>query len=350
MSIETITDQMTLISLDVRIWSGRKKLRAEDLRRPDGPQAELPPDDLVSLGSKRVCNPDALNVFHRLKKQAERACINRGTRFLGGFAVPNEEVEKVTEEIERLRAVFQDERSKFLAAYDQEIESWVAQHPGWQEAIRNAIEPAEVVGGRLGFRYRPLRIAPHAQVRGTIGEDVAELGEGIFHEVAQSARHLEKSFLGKDELTQRALGTFRKVREKLAVVSFVDYRIQPVLEAIEDWLERVPRNRAIKGALFNEGFGLMLLVSDPKRMAAHGEGRLALQELIPQSTTPAALQEPSLGHASEPAQDIDFFTQEADLPTDDEQEQPPSDGWAISSSRQDTAGRKETEEEAGFFF
>jgi hypothetical protein len=32
---------------------------------------------------------------------------------------------------------------------------------------------------------------------------------------------------------------------------------------------------------FNEGFGLMLLVSDPQRMSDHGAGILALQDLIP---------------------------------------------------------------------
>jgi hypothetical protein len=31
-----------------------------------------------------------LTVFNRLKKEAERICLRVGTRFLGGFAIPNE--------------------------------------------------------------------------------------------------------------------------------------------------------------------------------------------------------------------------------------------------------------------
>ena len=43
----TITDRITLVMLDIRIWSGRKKLRPEDLHLSGG---EIPPEDLVSLG------------------------------------------------------------------------------------------------------------------------------------------------------------------------------------------------------------------------------------------------------------------------------------------------------------
>jgi hypothetical protein len=54
-----------------------------------------------------------------------------------------------------------------------------------------------------------------------------------------------------------------------------------VLDSLSDWLERVPTKGPVSGALFNEGFGLMLLVSDPQRMSDHGAGVLALQELVP---------------------------------------------------------------------
>jgi hypothetical protein len=57
-----VLDRLVAVNLDVRIWSGRKKLTAEDLSLG----ADVPPEDLVSLGSKRVCDPDAIKVFHRI--------------------------------------------------------------------------------------------------------------------------------------------------------------------------------------------------------------------------------------------------------------------------------------------
>ncbi len=76
-------------------------------------------------------------------------------------------------------------------------------------------------------------------------------------------------------MTQRALGTFRRIQEKLAVLSFVDPRIQPILALVEGFLSRVPRRGPISGALFQEGFGLWLLLCDEARLARHGAGRLA---------------------------------------------------------------------------
>ena len=108
------------------------------------------------------------------------------------------------------------------------------------------------------------------------------LGDTLFGEVARIARELDQSFVGKDALSQRALSTFRRIREKLGCLAFVDYRVQPVLDSLTDWLGRVPAKGPISGALFNEGFGLMLLVSDPQKMSDHGAGILALKDLIPE--------------------------------------------------------------------
>mgnify|MGYP003371351978 CR=1 FL=1 len=57
--LSTVTDIKVLdcllaLNLQVSIWSARKKLTPEDF---SGVSAlDLPPDDLASLGSKRVCD------------------------------------------------------------------------------------------------------------------------------------------------------------------------------------------------------------------------------------------------------------------------------------------------------
>ena len=268
----TLTEAMTLISLSVPIWGGRKKLRPEDLGLAD---QDIPSEELVHWGSKRICNPEALRVFQTLKGQAERACLKVGTRFLGGFLVPNDQVPGLSTELERIKAAFEQEVQFFLAAYDREIADWISRHPDWERQLREAVEPANRVATRFAFRYRPLVIRPADDHPGTLAEDAAEVGGGIFHEVAQIARDLEKSLVGQTQMSQRALGTFRRVRDKLAVLSFVDPRIPPVLEPLEGYLRRVPRSGPISGDLFREGFGLWLLLRDEDRLARHGAGILA---------------------------------------------------------------------------
>ncbi|WP_240191877.1 DUF3150 domain-containing protein, partial [Desulfoprunum benzoelyticum] len=48
-----VLGSLLALHLEVNIWTARKKLSPEDF---DG--AKLPPDDLASLGSKRVCDPE----------------------------------------------------------------------------------------------------------------------------------------------------------------------------------------------------------------------------------------------------------------------------------------------------
>jgi hypothetical protein len=286
--MQRITDQLTLVCFDIRIWSGRKKLRAEDLKLG----TEIPPEELVSLGSKRVCNPEALRVFHRVKKAAERACLLVGTRFLGGFAVAAEHAEAVADKLDALKSEFDTETGSFLAGYNEALEDWIASLPQWEAPIRRAIEPVNVVGGRMKFGFQLLLVGP-ATRPGTLQEEVRSLGDGIFAEVGQMARELDESFLGKEKLHRRALGTFVKIREKLACLSFVDPRIQPVVDTIDDWAARLPLEGPIEGAMFNEGYGLAMLLGDAQRLALHSAGQMAVQ----QGLTPTGRDEPSVPDA-----------------------------------------------------
>jgi hypothetical protein len=288
-----VLDRLVAVNLDVRIWSGRKKLTAEDLSLG----ADVPPEDLVSLGSKRVCDPDAIKVFHRLKQQAERTCLAGGMRFLGGFAVPEERAATVAAELDALGEAFARARGAFVAGYAEVIEDWVAQHPEWAAAIRRAVDPVSLVESRLAFGYQLYRVAP-ADAGESLEETVLGLGDTLFREAALIARELDASFHGRDRLSRRALSTFRRVREKLGCLAFVDDRVQPVLASLEDWLRRIPPTGPVTGALFNEGFGLMLLISDPQRMSDHGAGILALKDLIPD---PAGISDEEADHEEESA-------------------------------------------------
>lgn len=75
-------DQLIVVNLDIHIWTARKKLVPLDLGG-----AELPPEDLASLGSKRICNPEDLRTFGTLKARAVNLLERNGIRFLNGWAV-----------------------------------------------------------------------------------------------------------------------------------------------------------------------------------------------------------------------------------------------------------------------
>jgi len=276
--IVRLTEEMTLFRIDFRIWSGRKQLRAEDLHLGD----QRPPVDLISLGSKKVCNPEALRVFHRHKQQLERELLAVGTRFLGGYLIPDRRAAELQQRAAAIAAEAQADAERFLADYDRHIDAWCAAYPNWSSAIRNAVDPVEQVRRQFRFRVQALRIESSPVVAAdTLADDLRDVGETIFTEVEQIARGLERSFVGQASLSRRALGTFRRVHEKLDALSFVDRRIDPVVHAIGQWLARLPLSGPIDGQRFLEGWALMRLVSDAETMARHGAGLLALETLIP---------------------------------------------------------------------
>lgn len=60
-----ILDSLLALNLNISVWSARKKMCLEDFGG-----AELPPEDLASLGSKRIADPGSLKIFTTLKARA----------------------------------------------------------------------------------------------------------------------------------------------------------------------------------------------------------------------------------------------------------------------------------------
>lgn len=65
--IQQLLEHVVLVKVEANIYGARKKLKKEDLVLADG--SVLPPEDLASLGSKRLLDPDQLTIFNRLKRK-----------------------------------------------------------------------------------------------------------------------------------------------------------------------------------------------------------------------------------------------------------------------------------------
>ncbi len=281
MSIKTL-EKLVICHIDCSIWSGRKKLRPEDLRLPNG--SALPPKDVASLGSKKICDPEALAQFERLKKEAHRLCEQVGVRFLGGYAIPEERIDPIIKELERISIAFGQTKTDFLSRYDQVTHDWIARHPNFAEAIRRAITPVGDVAHRLGFDFAVYRMQP-ADQSGRLDDKVKGIGERLFYEVARDANELfERSIANKGQISQRALNPLRRLRDKLDGLAFLDYRVQPMVNALDQVLAKTPKSGPVIGALYHELLALIVILSDPNKIKLHGMGQLKPDVLIPSPT------------------------------------------------------------------
>ena len=155
---EMILDQIDVVKLDINLWTSSKKLKPEDLVLADG--SKLPPEELAYLGTKKTVDPEKLKEFNRIKKEAERICLQSGTRFIGGFANPRDQIPWITQELDELSKLFYQAKSQFLASYHQDTEDWIARHNEFGDAIRRAIEPVDSVADKLRFDYVVFRVMP----------------------------------------------------------------------------------------------------------------------------------------------------------------------------------------------
>lgn len=270
---------VVVLQLDVHTWTGRKKLSKADLKNVTDEQ--IPPDTLASLGSKRIYNPDELLWQERLKTRAERACLAVGTRFLGGYAVPVAKLDELVNELTSIRDEWNVAKEEFLDNYTAGIDAWVDANPEWAHIIRKAVTPINSVRNRIHFSFITYKVdfAGGADLASDINSGLAQqassLGERLFIEIAQKATQTwEASFRGRQAITRRALRPIQAMRDKLDGLSFVDPRVYPVVERIDQVLADLPKTGAIEGSALSSVEGVLLMLTDPERMKRHGEAVL----------------------------------------------------------------------------
>ena len=279
---QMILDNLVLVKVDASIYGARKKLKKEDLLLVEGSQ--LPPEDLASLGSKRLLDPEQLAVFNRLKKEADRICLRIGTRFMGGYAIPAEAAPGILCELERIAKDFATAKADFLANYDTAIKDWLVRHPQFANMIEKAVDTVEFVSTRFAFDYLvvtvslPESLPPEDKVR--LETKIGSLSSQMFYEIAVEANQfIEQSLLGKDQVTRSALRPIKRMRDKLDGLGFLDYRVAPLVTHIDQLLNRIPDRGAIEGPILQEILAMAMLLADSDKTQRHGAGLLLAQGL-----------------------------------------------------------------------
>ena len=269
-----ILDNLLALNLNVSLWSARRKMSQDDLGG-----AELPPEDLASLGSKRIADPANLKVFGTLKARAFNYLDRHGVRFMSGWAIPEEKAGEIVQELLNIRTEFQKEKETFLAGYDQNVQKWIEKHHQWGEIIRNSLVGPDYVRARMDFRWQLYKVAPLEQhtdntavLEAGLAEEVQGLGGTLFDEVAKSADDIwRRVYHGKTEVTHKALSPLRTLHAKLTGLSFVEPHVAPVADIVQAALLRMPKKGNITGTDLLLLQGLVCLLKDSTALVGHAQ-------------------------------------------------------------------------------
>jgi hypothetical protein len=262
-TISKVLQGLVLVHLSFSVWSGKKKLRPEDLKG-----ANLPPDKLASLGSKRIFDPDALKVFATLKRQAERSCEEVGVRFLGGYAIPEEKLTPLMEKMELIEQSFATAKTNFLSAYDDNLKDWLAEAGEWSEIVARAVEPANRVAERLSCGFTAFKVESPGETASAVQQplerQVDSLADQLIHEIGALAKSTwEESYRGRTSVTRKALRPLKAILDKLSSLSFVGPdKISGLVSNVHAALDTVSRSGPVTGATLMGLVGVLCELSD----------------------------------------------------------------------------------------
>ena len=264
----TVLDRLVVVNLDIHIWTARKKLTPMDLGG-----AELPPEDLASLGSKRICNPEDLKTFGTLKARAVSLLDRNGIRFLGGWAIPDTRLDAISVDLAAIRDEFLQAKEDFLRRYDQSVQNWITQHPQWGTIIAHSTVSEDYVRSRLGFRWQMFQVqAPSGAQSDDLATELSGLGATLFDEVAKAAAETwHRCYAGKTEITRKALSPLKAIYDKLVGLTFVEPRVAPVAELLATAFNSIPRRGGISGSVLVMLQGLVSLLQAPQTLLEHGQ-------------------------------------------------------------------------------
>ena len=264
---KNLAKKLAVVLLDFRQWTGASVLREEDFRLGVG--GELPPENVIrDWGSKCICNPDSLKIFAAIKRRAERLLSAHGVAFMGGTAIPMEKSQAVLEKLSAIADDYNQAREAFLADYDRQMASWLAENSEFSEQLAKALLTRDEVRQRIHAKFHVFKVSPLSEGKTLANFEEAEagLGQTLLEDIAKEAQTLYlRSMLGKSNLVARNLEHFRKWRERLMGLRFLDNRLQSLIDEIDKFLLGLPVTGRLEGTDFYKACAMTLALADAKR-------------------------------------------------------------------------------------
>lgn len=241
--IQTITDRGILVMPMLSLWSGRKHVQPEELG------VDLP-KGVVTPGSKLIFPKDGVKPMETIKSKMmtviEKMSVQYGR---GVYLVDQDRLDELSTKLEDLRKEFNDEVANLEATYDRQFEDWLptVNPPEWRDFIRRAKVPAAEAAGKYAFRYSLLRVSAPNDLPEANDEILTGLRGQLWEELADMAVAAQRGLMGKEKVSQRGKGPFKRICAKAMAVSFIDPSARKLAGYVESVLEKLPKTGPIEG-------------------------------------------------------------------------------------------------------
>ncbi|OZA27566.1 MAG: hypothetical protein B7X93_08815 [Hydrogenophilales bacterium 17-61-9] len=251
---ETVIEKINVVAFDVTAVSGTI--------------SRDPADDskVFTPGSVRYIDPSHLKVFAAARQQANRACRNRGVRFLSGWAVPDNAVDTLVAELNPIAEKVENAKAELVTKWDETLRAWQELQP--QVApYKGRFPTAQHVSHQTGARLSVYRIHPAAvdsSAKDGIKTEVDGLAGRVLHEIAQDVQDTWKP--GASQASQRIKNLLGRLANKCRTLEFLGGNLGATASFIDEAISRLPAEGAIQGADFAVLSGILTILSSPEKM------------------------------------------------------------------------------------
>lgn len=260
-------NDIVAIQLNVSQWTGRKKLADSDLSL----SGEVPPKEIINLGSKYTTDPEALKVFNTLKRRMERACLIAGIPFLGGYAVPSNKADSLAQTLAKIVQQYEAERTAYLQKHDFIQQEWIKKFPNYEVILRKALTPTSDVEKRINASFSMFKVQSAqaaVSVDAGLSNQVDSLGQTLDADILKSSQKLLDSLVGAIQANQNNVASLRKLREKVEGLAFLNGRFTKLVNEIKKVEASMPLVGKLNNDEVNRLSGLLFRMSDETKLQA----------------------------------------------------------------------------------
>ena len=286
--IQSLFLKGSVVELKVKIWSGRKKLKAEDI----GFSPDQINKDLISLGSKFLIPKDKINGLFGIRSRTYGALNSYTMDFSFGSFVSQKNMPGLIAELEGLKQEFYQMVMELKDSYEDSKREIMA---AWQdEAVRLASgqnDPNFVfeVLGRIEAAFPDWSvIEPKFMFDWKVFTDIQQVAEEFVRtQVAQMVEQMGRfsqslmERIDMDGLSGKNLGPVRRwienMRESAKV--FESPKVDRIMTELESWVQETPEDDSMKAQMREA----MKSISDSVVAEVDEIAKSSLKKMISQS-------------------------------------------------------------------
>lgn len=222
---------------------------------------------------------DKLRFVNAAAQKVNRLFSSSGVAFGKGLTmVPLTLADEVQTELDLIKSEFNSNVQELVSNFDQSIEEHKLANPDTADLIERYKLEASQFEGR--FIFKPV---PPMAVQPLYEDQEEELRENmtqtLWTEVAESADKLAKgSFIAKEKCSQRAVSAFRKIKNKLINLAFLDDGVLAVVASFDAALADLPKAGPVEDGQFHRLSNYIQTVSNEENLRAIASGELNANE------------------------------------------------------------------------